>query len=155
VYIEPPGQQRIFVRRPPVFHDDPDGVRLFNGFVEDRIIYPPAFIAMAEDARLVGFRTVLCNDGCMFNDDASTDAAILDCFLSEIASTDYRNEDTGLYSDGEKNSFILDEKGREVHRIAGVTTLLGSAEPSNYRSFLFRVLPKLQTIASAPSGYGT
>lgn len=58
VYVEPPGENRIYRLKPPAFHDDPDGARIFNSFDEQDIVSPPEFTISLRDATISGFRTV-------------------------------------------------------------------------------------------------
>jgi capsular polysaccharide biosynthesis protein len=146
VFVEAPGKARRFKRRAPHFHDDPDGVGLFSAFADDRIICPPPFVVSARNARVVGFRTVLTEDGFFFNDD-SIRARFRRGFLTQLGMPDPLNEETGLWPAGATNRFALEPGDREVQRVEGTAILLSSQEPSNYGSWLFRVLPKLHTIA--------
>ena len=146
VLVEPPGLARSFVRKAPEFLADPDGVGLFSGFSQNAFFCPPAFLARARDARVVGFRTVLTNDGRFFNDDSLAPGKERQEFLRALSMADPLNEETGLKRNGDGEHFALEVDNRSIQQIAGTTVLLGSAEPSNYGSWLFRVLPKLQTI---------
>ena len=146
VFVEPPGVPRPFERRIPEFLDDPDNVGLFSGLAQDSFLSPPAFVARARNARVVGFRTILLNDGRFFNDDSIPGDHRRSEFLDALAMPDPLNEETGLRRLETSKSFILDFRGRQVKRIPGTTVLLSSAEPSNYGSWLFRALPKLETL---------
>ena len=147
VFIEPPGKARRFMRRAPEFHDDPDGVGMFSGFTQDTITYPPAFVATARNARVVGFRTVLSENGFFFNDDSVIGPEERRLLLTQLAMPDPLNEETGLKPAGALGRFALDPGDRTMQRVEGTAVLLSSAEPSNYGSWLFRVLPKLHTMA--------
>jgi capsular polysaccharide biosynthesis protein len=145
VFVEPPGSPRAFERRQPEFFADPDQVGLFANITPGLFSSPPAFIAKARQSRIAGFRTVLSRDGFFFNDDSLSGAARQEEFLARLAEPDPLNEETGLRRNGQ-GSFFLDSGDRPVEQIPGTTVLLSSAEPSNYGSWLFRVLPKLQTL---------
>ena len=146
VLIEAPGVVRSFERKRPEFLDDPDNTGLFSELSSAIFYSPPAFVARARRARVVGFRTVLTNDGSFFNDDSEMDEKSRLNFLNALSMPDPRNEETGLRRLGDSESFVLDRRGRTTHPIPGFTVLLSSAEPSNYGSWLFRVLPKIQTL---------
>jgi capsular polysaccharide biosynthesis protein len=147
VFIEAPGKTRRFMRRAPEFHDDPDGVGLFSGFTPDTITYPPAFVATARNARVVGFRTVLSENGFFFNDDSVIGPEERRRFLTDLAMPYPLSEETGLRPAGAVDRFALDPGDRITQRVEGTAVLLSSQEPPNYGSWLFRVLPKLHTLA--------
>lgn len=146
VLVEPPRVVRSFVRPLPEFLSDPDDVGLFSGLSPDVFFSPPAFVARAQNARVVGFRTVLLNDGRFFNDDSIAGEEKRKEFLRTLSMPDPLNEETGLRRVEGGGAFKLELNGRQVQRIAGTTILLSSAEPSNYGSWLFRVLPKVEMI---------
>ena len=147
VYLEPPGTLRRFSRYPPEFLADPDGVGLFSRFSRDTITCPPAFIAMARKARLVGFRTVLSQNGFFFNDSSVIGPHQRRGLLMDLAAPFPTNEETGFRPTDAMERFVLDPGERATQRIRRTTVLLVSQEPSNYGSWLFRVLPKLHTLA--------
>jgi capsular polysaccharide biosynthesis protein len=146
VYVEPPGTLRKFLRYPPEFVADPDGVGLFSRFAQDTITYPPAFIAMARKARIVGFRTVLTPNGSFFNDNSVIGPGQRRWLLTNLAAPDPANEENGFRPTAAIDRFVLAPGERPTKRIRGTTVLLASMEPSNYGSWLFRVLPKLRTL---------
>ena len=146
VLVEPPRAVRSFVRPMPEFLSDPDNVGLFSGLSPDVFFSPPAFVARAQKARIVGFRTVLSNDGRFFNDDSIAGEEKQREFLRTLSMPDPLNEETGLGRAKGEVAFKLDLKGRQIQRIPGTTIHLSSAEPSNYGSWLFRVLPKVEMI---------
>ena len=147
VYVEPPGVLRRFSRYPPEFIDDPDGVGLFARFAADTIAYSPVFMAAARKARVVGFRTILTDDGFFFNDSSPIGPSQRKHLLMDLASPYPMNEETGFLATEDSDRFRLDEGERSTKRIKGTTVLLASQEPSNFGSWLFRVLPKFQTLA--------
>jgi capsular polysaccharide biosynthesis protein len=146
VFVEPPGKTRTFHRRAPIFHDDPDGVGLFPDFSDDTIIYPPPFVASARNARLVGYRTILTQDEFFFNDD-SVRGPRRRQFLTDLGMPEPMNEETGLWHARAKDRFALETGERTTQHVEGTVILLSSEEPSNYGSWLFRILPKLHTVA--------
>jgi len=145
VFIEAPGKQRKFIRRSPAFHDDPDDVQLFSDFKQDIIASAPPFIATAPNVRLVGYRTLLSEDGFFFNDESIVGTELKQ-FLSDLAKQGTLNEETGLRAVAARDGFALKPGKRSVQRIEKPVVLLTSAEPANYGSFLFRILPKLATL---------
>jgi capsular polysaccharide biosynthesis protein len=146
VYIEPPGKSRRFTMYEPEFHADPDEVGLFPEFRPCKIVSPPPFIATARNCRMVGFRTILTEDGSFFNDDTVRGRVRQRQFLREFAMPDPLNEETGLDPTGAIDVFTLNSRSRRVKKIRGATVVLSSQEPSNYGSFIFRVLPKFQML---------
>lgn len=142
VWVEPPAKPRRFIRIQPEFHSDPDHVGLFSGFAQDTIVSPPPFIATVRNARLVGFRTTLTETGFFFNDDSIQGRTPRNQFLKELAMPYPFSELTGLRPLGTGERFALDLGTRRVLRVRGTVVVLSSAEPSNYGSWLFRVLPK-------------
>lgn len=146
VHVFPPGRTRKFKCRMPLFLDDPDGVGLFSPFKEDTIHCPPIFVATARNAKVVGFRTILTENGLFFNDDSTVNARGRREFLKEFAMPDPLNEETGMRVGKAADRFTLSPGGRSVECVSGTTVLLSSAEPSNYGSWLFRVVPKLATL---------
>jgi capsular polysaccharide biosynthesis protein len=146
VYIEPPALTRSFKREQPEFLADPDDVGLFDGLAPGVFHCPPAFVVRARRARIVGFRTVLSQEGFFFNDDSTGGEPHKEQFLSALSMPDPLNEETGLRRLADAGPFVLDLRGRAVRHLSGTTVVLSSSEPSNYGSWLFRVLPKLETL---------
>src|SRR5215469_7961649 len=126
VFVEPPGKTRTFMRRTPEFYDDPDGIGLFPGFLQDSITYPPAFIATARNARVVGFRTVVSEEGFFFNDDSLQGSEERREFLTHLALPYPFHEETGLRPLGVWDRFGLEIGDRTVQRIEGTAVLLSS-----------------------------
>jgi capsular polysaccharide biosynthesis protein len=146
VCLEPPGKIRKFQRRAPEFLNDPDGVGLFTSFPDIPIVSPPIFVATAKNARLVGFRAILSQDRLFFNDDTLSSQEQRQEFLQKMAMPYPFNEETGLEPTSKIDVFALNPGRRAVERLEGNVVVLGSDEPSNYGSWLFRILPKIQTL---------
>jgi capsular polysaccharide biosynthesis protein len=146
VCVEGPGGQREFQRSTPEFLADPDNVGLFSSFAEDTIVYPPAFFVSARNAVVVGARTILSGSGFFFNDDSIRGGAQQREFINEFAATYSLIEETGLELVDKDGGFRLNIGSRKREQIEGTTVVLGSAEPSNYGSWIFRVVPKFQTL---------
>jgi hypothetical protein len=146
-WLEMPGHPRRFLRYAPEFIDDPSGAGIFGRIGAAVYHSPPVFVSAARNAKLVGYRTIISDGG--FRDDQiilggeSSEAT----FLNKIASEDsFLNEETGLRRAGAPDIFTLEVGDRRERHIPGTVVVLCSAEPSNYGSFLFRVVPKLQTL---------
>lgn len=141
-------EARRFQRSAPAFIDDPDQTELFPALDETPVLYPPLFTQAARDASLIGYRTLLRQDGSFSNDDSVIGAA-RDRYLHALRQPDpFPNEDTRLrpadpIPTDAPNRFVLDLAGRTRQHLPGRTIALCSSEPSNYGSFLFRILPKL------------
>jgi hypothetical protein len=140
VYVEPPGLNRGFPRYAPEFIDDPAGTGIFTGLGAAAYTSPPGHVTTAKDATLLGYRTLLCGNN--FFDDQSREEPASD--LDRLAMQDpFPNEDTGLQRRTGGDRFFLDSKARRHRDVEGSVLVLCSTEPSNYGSFIFRVLPKL------------
>ncbi len=153
VWLEGDGTQRRFSRAAPAFHDDPDGARLFAGFGDETIVYPPAFLTSWRRARLVGFRMTLTPDGRCFTDESIPPAA-RPGYVERLGRDDAdANEQTGLVPSPEPGQFRLQARGRKTTLLPGRAIVLCSGEPYNFGSFLFRVLPKLHAIRRYDLGH--
>ena len=144
VLLEPPGMDRTMLRHAPEFVDDPAGTGLFAGLGAHTYVSPPAFLTVLPAATLFGYRS-LAWDGRFCNDEAGTDPAEAGRFLAALASPEpFPNEDTGLVAAADGDGFCLPPRPGRHH--PGTAVVLCSHEPSNYGSFMFRVLPKLHAV---------
>lgn len=144
VLVEPPGVERRMLRHAPEFIDDPAGTGLFASLGAETYVSPPAFLTVLPGATLFGYRS-LAWDGQFCNDEAGTNPAQTRQLLAALASADpFPNEDTGLIPVLDGDGFVF--PSRPVRHQAGTAVVLCSHEPSNYGSFLFRVLPKLHAV---------
>ena len=100
---------------------------------------------------VLGYRTIATSSGTLFTDDSFSPDRRQD-FITRISDTSdsFKNEDTGLWFDGDKERFSLLSAEAETFDLQDRVVLLSSFEPSNYGSFLFRVLPKLISIRRWP-----
>ncbi len=127
------------------FHDDPDGTGLFSN-LEAAITVPhsPAFTLTALQLRQVGYRSFLSQNGLLFNDEALVNETERDQFVARLGQkTPFENEDTGLAPASEPTMFRLDGRDRPVKHLKGEVVSICSLEPTNYGSFLLRMLPKI------------
>lgn len=154
VWIEPPGLSTTRLRVPPGFHDCPGGDSIFPQLdTRPPVIYPPAFALVRNDVTLTGYRTILGKDGTFCADEAYVDPEMLKSALNRLSYPDeFNNEATGLVRTNTENEFIFEPRDRTIIRRSDPLALLCSTEPSNYGSFLFRILPKLQTLKNAGLG---
>lgn len=144
VFVAPPGTPRHFYRPTAAFLDDPDGARLFPGIPTWIITEPPPFTLSLRDVTLIGTRTLLTRDLLFTHDQSFYDRRARRKFLARLAlPNSFDNEHTGLVPTSTTDRFRLPPANRPLHRMDGTVVLLCSAEPTNYGSFLFRVLPKL------------
>lgn len=135
---------REVIRPGPAFHDDPDGAALFPALGTFTISLPPAFTLTASDVRQVGYRSYLSRGGFLFNDEALVNEEQRSLFVATLGREGpLLNEDTGLTPAGEPKLFRLDARNRYIERLSGTVVSLCSHEPTNYGSFLLRVLPKV------------
>jgi hypothetical protein len=146
VFVEPPGTERRLLRYAPAFIDDPAGTGLFAGLGQQMYLSPPAFIASIPDATLFGYRALAWEDR-FCTDEGWADPALERRFLDTLALPDsFPNEDTRLLGEQGGTIFRLDTEGRPRRHIAETVVSLCSHEPSNYGSFLFRLMPKLHAV---------
>ncbi len=134
--------ERKYLRKQPVFHDDPDHCRVFNDLSDAIVTYPPASILSVQNVMLVGYRTYLTTDGFFFNDELYPSSESLSVWLDRLSTVDgSSNEMTNLESLGSGDFRYI---GKEIENVSISTPVivLCSDEPSNYGSFLFRCLSK-------------
>jgi capsular polysaccharide biosynthesis protein len=118
---------------------------LFKDLGEARLVYPPVFVVSTCDCLLTGYRTILTKDGTFFNDDTVTGHQ-LSAFLAKLRKLEpFLNENSGLRGIG-SSLFVMNRAERPIVSLKGSVAILCSHEPSNYGSWLFRVLPKLITL---------
>ncbi len=135
---------RMLARAGASFHDDPDGARLFERIGPTVVPHAPTFVLQARAVRQIGYRGYLGAGGEFFTDEALISAEEERRFLDRLGQPDpFPNEDTDLVPTPRAGRFALLERNRPVVELAGDTVCLCAFEPSNYGSFLFRVLPKL------------
>jgi hypothetical protein len=144
IAVEGGGAVQMLHRPGPSFHDDPDGAALFPHLGPADVPHSPAFVVYASSLRQVGYRTYLSPGGCTFNDEALVSVLEEERFVKRLGQQDaFPNEDTGLIPMERARCFSLEARQRRTEYLEGETLSLCSFEPSNYGSFLFRVLPKL------------
>jgi capsular polysaccharide biosynthesis protein len=142
---ETPFTSRRFLRYGPEFVDDPDDCGLFKNLGASVYVSAPAFVAAADNVALVGYRTLIA-DGHFFNDEIYSPEQ-LEKQLSRLSQPDsFLNEDTRLRQQADSDIFVLEQSGQPWRRYEGAVVILCSQEPSNYGSFLFRVLPKVHAL---------
>ena len=144
IAVEGTGQVRQLSRSGPSFHDDPDGAQLFGRLDTATIPHSPTFVVTASNLRQVGYRWYLTRAGNAFTDEALVNDAETKTFLSRFGSDDrFLNEESGLRATERADAFAFEAGERPLVRLEGESVSLCSFEPSNYGSFLFRVMPKL------------
>lgn len=136
-----------FHRIAPFFHDAPGkGSRFPELLTPYTGVVPPEFVVCKNNARLIGYRTLLA-DGQMIQDRTFSSAEQRHTAVSRLAMEDgFNNEDTLMRSTSEAEHFVETPNPRTHVHIDGTTVVLSSTEPSNYGSFLFRILPKLAIV---------
>jgi Glycosyltransferase 61 len=151
VWVEHPGLPVTHLRIPPSFHVYPSGSSIFSALdTRPPVIYPPAFALARNNVTLTGYRTVLGEDGTFCTDEAFVDPVMLGGALNRLSFPDeFNNEATGLVKTSVDDEFFFDLRNRSIIEQSGPIVLLCSTEPSNYGSFLFRILPKLRTLRNA------
>ena len=146
-WVEGLGRTRRFLRYAPEFIDDPSGCGIFKGLHAAVYESPPVFVSALSQVDLVGYRTTI-SGGSFRNDEMLLDGMTAEAaFLDRLDNDDrFLNEETGLRRHGGDAMFTLEQGSRARRDISGTTVVLCSHEPSNYGSFLFRVVPKLVTL---------
>lgn len=146
IWTDIPGRTRQLLRYAPEFIIDPPGSGMFAGIGPAVYRSPPVFATALNDARLVGYRTVISGEAFCDDEILLGGAGPRDAFLDKLADANpFLNEETGLRRvDGDR--FTLEIGQRSERHFPGSTVVLCSHEPSNYGSLLFRVLPKLVTL---------
>lgn len=127
---------RCIPRTAPQFSDDPDKTgRILPKF--PAVIDQTRFLLKSDEKWMLnGHRWLLNRDSAQFfADNIVQDAKS----YSNLFSTD---RDTGL-SWAENEEFVFQDKARKTIRLDEQVGLAVSGEPSNWGSFLFRVVPKL------------
>jgi Glycosyltransferase 61 len=131
-------------RQGAAFYDDPDETGLYSPLQPVVVPHSPSFTLMGSHLRQVGYRSYLSRSGFLFNDYALVNETENDRFVKRLGhETAFENEDTGLAPIGQPRQFQLDKRHRHVTRLPGEIVSLCSLEPTNYGSFLLRVLPKI------------
>ena len=144
VTIEGAGELEMRMAPAPVFHDDPDGTGLFTISQDNAVPHTPPFTIDGAGLWLAGYRTFMSRSRLFFNDEWLVNQSEVERFLERITqASHFENEETGLVASGIVGMFNLKRRDRRVTRLDGDVLSLCSHEPSNYGSFLFRVLPKL------------
>ena len=144
ITMEGGGPARMLCRPGPFFHDDPDSATLFPRLGPAEVPHSPAFVIHASSLRQIGYRSYLSPGGRFFNDEALVSTLEEDRFIERIGQQDaFPNEETGLTPGDRARCFSFDARQRPTARLDGETLSLCAFEPSNYGSFLFRILPKL------------
>ena len=148
VFVEADGRPREFQRYGAAFVDDPDQVGLFpQNIGATKYLYPPICTAAVNNATLVGYRTILTPNHQFFTDEAYVRPELFERQLNRISTSDpFANEQTGLRPTGDRRCFQFVPGDRVRRRVDGTVLVLCSDEPLSYGSFLFRVVPKIQSI---------
>ena len=135
---------RQYKRGKPAFVDNPQGQSGFDGLGDAEIIYPPTFMTSSRDATIYGYRTIVNKDQKLFNDDAIGKGR-MEAYVRRLGedSNAFFNEDTRLRYSGESYDLIDLAPQASVIDVSGCIISLCSHEPSNYGSFIFRLMPKL------------
>lgn len=141
---------RWLYRGMPAFLDDPACTGTLRRLRPVAYTLPPRAIYSIADAEVTGFRAVI--DGDRFGtDEIVADDIRLSVKLAALALPDtHSNEATGLAPTGLWGEFHRTAEPRPTRHLTGPHVFLGSHEPDNYGSFLFRVLSKLTLLQGTP-----
>jgi capsular polysaccharide biosynthesis protein len=149
VYVEPPGGNRVYRLKPPVFHDDPDSANVFPPLDERDVVSPPFFTVSLRNATVSGFRTVSSPLGFLTNDLGHVTEEQAHNFQRNLP---YLAERTGLALADSGSAFGVDHRSLAIH-LEGPVVVLTSAEAGNYGSFIFRELVKLINLYFVPPSW--
>jgi len=133
-----------FQRRPPLatldLYNSPFNVDVRKPRQIKRV---PILCHNVRDARQTGFRLIADPTGAVAFEEQLGDDEACKRFLTRLSSPDnpFFNESSGVRCDADR--FYADRLDRPNLEVSGTTLGLFSAEPSNYGSWLFRVIPKL------------
>lgn len=146
VYLRGDSEYESWIRRAPRFLDDPDRCGLFPPFVDLTFKYRRPFIVSKPNVTVTGVRTFLDQQGNWFNDQSYPEDE-LNQDLAKIAQHQnaFLNEWTGFHPTSHSKTFTFNKQHRMDVTLRGRTLVACSIEPDNYGSWLFRVLPKLDT----------
>ncbi len=139
-----PSEQPVYIERPPVFVFDPHNTGLGGGLAQGWTTpRTPMGYRRIRNARSIGQRLVVDTDGSIILDQILTTAEActtqMDVFTNRMTSLAYEDTDVAKVLGGYASS-RLDHPFQAIEE--PVLSLM-STEPSNYGSWLFRVLPKL------------
>jgi capsular polysaccharide biosynthesis protein len=151
VFVEPPDAVRHTTRPGPVFHDDPDGCGLLADAGPLTLQSPPNFVIRASGAVQIGTRSYVMPDGRWFGDDAYVQDGEFDRYAAYIMAGDaFQNEHIGISAGEAAGTFRLADCDRPLRRLDGTVVSLCALEGGNYGASLFRIIPKLASIAAWP-----
>lgn len=133
-----------FQRRPPLAT-----LNLTGSPSEAEIIKPrsikrtPIFCHVVRGARQTGFRLIANSEGLMAFEEILPDVEACENYLAKLSTpgNPFLNENADVRRDG--NRYYSDRLDHATMEYSGKILGLFSAEPSNYGSWLFRVIPKL------------
>ncbi len=149
IWLDPPGKPVTRLRNPPSFHDSSNyAYKILPTLMQKvPITYPPVFTLAINQVILAGYRALLHSKGTFCLDESYLDEASCRQALDRLSALDsFNNEETGLVRIANDFSFRFELGKRKVIDGIPLAIVLCSTEPSNYGSFLFRILPKLQTM---------
>lgn len=140
------------IRKPPMFIDDYGGHGFARSVAAARpISFTDDFCYALPDARMIGFRSVVTPDAGYLCDERLVDRPVRKAFFQRLTDPRKGNrEETDLrLIDGQLTSCRIDAPGVSI---AEPVVSIGSDEPSNFGSWLFRFLPKLITARACGLG---
>ena len=144
---EQPDTTRTYFRSAPAFIDDPAGRGIIGPFGNDTIRCRGSAVLSVKRAQLVGYRSILTASGLLVHDESEVEAWDMGRLAAKLSRTDddFLNECTGLAPAGD-GRFSLDRRARVTIDIEDPVIVLCSNEPGNYGSWIYRILPKLQSV---------
>jgi capsular polysaccharide biosynthesis protein len=140
--VSPPAPD--YHRRPPIAILDPTSTGFGSHVVRQRVVSrAPLLMHRVGFARQTGFRLITDPNGWVVMDDVLPTTEACEAQLRRFSTQDnaFWAEDTDVRE--EEGRYYSDRLDGPAIDVPGTTFSLLSAEPSNYGSFLFRVIAKL------------
>ncbi len=117
-----------------LFWDDPDGIFNARPYVQNLIEIKRFEIEISDGWTLNGHRFFINKEVGFF-----TDALVNESGYKNMFSTD---GDTSLKFDSLQENFLLKDDEKKINHLSGRVGIAVSVEPSNWGSFLTRIIPK-------------
>lgn len=151
VFLEPVGTNRV-MRAAPVFHEK-RSIPLFPNLTGAyEVVRPQQFVLVRHDVVVAGYRCCIGKDGGFNLDECIVGSDARARLLDRLVGNDELQHELIGFRRGKNELLNFDLGARRVFRIEGSVVVLSSTEPTNYGSFLFRILPKLAALRHADPG---
>lgn len=148
VYIRIPSTEEHYSIRKPLFLEDPDKSGFLKEVHHRKIVYGKKFILGLKNISLIGVSTFLTDSNEWFNDHCYENEEALNHELELLKdfTNPYHNGWTRFCPTPQKAVFKKSMEDRSEIFLKGKTLVLCSQEPDVFGSWIFRLLPKLNTV---------